>query len=108
MFPYTLDNPAYGWCGLSSALRVRFRGGAVRAVSVAEVIAPTGADAAVRDLMAALARAGVTATCSAPGAPRYGDLSVADPQRYDEKDPGLQIGSSGYIGRRTRLKSSRA
>ncbi len=25
-FPYTLDNPAYGWFGLSSTLRVRFRG----------------------------------------------------------------------------------
>ncbi len=75
-FPYTLDNPAYGWFGLSSALRVRFRGGAVRAVSVAEVIAPAGSDAEVRDLMAALARAGVTATCSLPDASRYGDLSV--------------------------------
>ncbi|PRC57687.1 hypothetical protein C6A85_32300, partial [Mycobacterium sp. ITM-2017-0098] len=59
VFPYTLDNPAYGWFGLSSALRVRLRGGAVRAVAVAEVIAQPGAD--VRDLMAALARTGVTA-----------------------------------------------
>src|SRR5690606_6671056 len=31
VFPYTLDNPAHGWFGLSSAVRVRFRGGAVRA-----------------------------------------------------------------------------
>lgn len=91
VFPYTLDNPAYGWFGLSSALRVRFRGGAVRAVSVAEVIAPTGADAAVRDLMAALARAGVTATCSAPGAPRYGDLSV------DSNLPDVRISIGGPV-----------
>lgn len=75
-FPYTLDNPAYGWFGLSSALRVRFRSGAARAVSVAEVISPTGAEPAVRELVTALARAGVTATCTAADAPRYGDLSV--------------------------------
>lgn len=75
--PWTLDNPAYGWFGLSSALRVRI-GDAVRAVSVAEVIAPedTGVDSAPRDLMVALVRAGVTATCSAAEKPRYGDLSV--------------------------------
>ncbi|WP_349269795.1 alpha-mannosidase [Mycolicibacterium parafortuitum] len=83
--PYTLDNPAYGWFGLSSALRVRFRGGAVRAVSVAEVISPTGAEPAVRELVAALARAGVTATCSAADAPRYGDLAV------DSNLPDLRI-----------------
>lgn len=88
-FPYTLDNPAYGWFGLSSALRVRFRGAAVRAVSVAEVIAPKGADAQVRELMAALARAGVTATCSAAGAARYGDLSV------DSNLPDMRISIGG-------------
>ena len=78
--PGTLDNPAYGWFGLSSALRVRDRDG-VRAVSVAEVVVPAEAQAGalVRDLMVALARAGVTATCS--GAcdahrPRYGYLGV--------------------------------
>ena len=26
-FPYTLDNPAYGWFGLSSMVRVRIPGG---------------------------------------------------------------------------------
>ncbi|MDY6999232.1 MAG: NEW3 domain-containing protein, partial [Actinomycetota bacterium] len=78
--PYTLDNPAYGWFGLSSTVRVRFRGGAVRAIAVAEVVIPSRVDAdteaAVRDLMTALARAGVTATCSVADAPRYGDLAV--------------------------------
>ncbi|WP_460355662.1 glycoside hydrolase family 38 N-terminal domain-containing protein [Mycobacterium sp. ZZG] len=73
--PYTLDNPAHGWFGLSSAMRVRFRGGAVRAVSVAEVVCPV-VDDDVRALIAALGRAGVTATCSLADAPRYGDLSV--------------------------------
>jgi alpha-mannosidase len=75
--PWTLDNPAYGWFGLSSAARVRV-GGGVRAVSVAEVVAPTesASSGLARDLMVALARAGVTATCSSVDKPRYGDLAV--------------------------------
>src|SRR5262249_34849071 len=75
--PWTLDNPAYGWFGLSSAARVRV-GDGVRAVSGAEVVAPT-ADASgplARDLMVAWARAGVTATCSSADKPRYGHLDV--------------------------------
>ena len=50
----------------------------VRAVSVAEVISPTEAESAAlaRDLMVALVRAGVTATCSSADKPRYGDLDV--------------------------------
>ncbi|KMV14145.1 alpha-mannosidase [Mycolicibacterium conceptionense] len=72
--PWTLDNPAYGWFGLSSAVRVRI-GDAVRAVSVAEVVA-SGEGADPRELMVALVRAGVTATCSAADKPRYGDLAV--------------------------------
>lgn len=78
--PYTLDNPAHGWFGLSATARIRFRGTAARAIAVAEVVIPAAADApllaAVRELMAALGRAGVTATCSSADAPRYGDLSV--------------------------------
>jgi alpha-mannosidase len=75
--PWTLDNPAYGWFGLSSAARVRV-GDAVRAVSVAEVIAPTEAAGGplARDLVVALVRAGVTATCSSADRPRYGHLDV--------------------------------
>ncbi|WP_102141868.1 NEW3 domain-containing protein [Mycobacterium hubeiense] len=75
--PWTLDNPAYGWFGLSSAARIRV-GDAVRAVAAAEVVAPTEAasNVSARDLVVALARAGVTATCSSPDKPRYGDLSV--------------------------------
>ncbi|MGZ5390404.1 MAG: glycoside hydrolase family 38 N-terminal domain-containing protein [Mycobacterium sp.] len=74
---WTLDNPAYGWFGLSSAVRVRV-GDGVRAVSVAEVVSPTEAASAplARSLMVALARAGVTATCSGADHPRYGDLDV--------------------------------
>ncbi len=75
--PYTLDNPAYGWFGLSSAMRVRVNDG-VRAVSVAEVISPSEAESAplARDLMVALVRAGVTATCSSADKPRYGNLDI--------------------------------
>ena len=75
--PWTLDNPAQGWFGLSSAVRIRV-GTRTRAVSVAEVVAPTEdtAAAVARDLMVALVRAGVTATCSSAPRPRYGHLDV--------------------------------
>jgi alpha-mannosidase len=89
-FPYTLDNPAYGWFGLSSTVRVRFGSHAVRAISVAEVVSPGGtADPLARDLMVALARAGVTATCSHASAARYGDLSV------DSNLPDVRISLGG-------------
>jgi alpha-mannosidase len=75
--PWTLENPAYGWFGLSSAARVRV-GDGVRAVSVAEVVAPTEPMGGLlaRDLVVALVRAGVTATCSSADKPRYGRLGV--------------------------------
>ena len=75
--PWTLDNPAYGWFGLSSAARIRV-GDGVRAVSVAEIVSPAEAASAAlaRPLMVALVRAGVTATCSGADHPRYGDLGV--------------------------------
>lgn len=74
--PWTLDNPAHGWFGLSSCVRI-VAGEHTRAVSVAEVIAPSEGDAApARDLMVALVRAGVTATCSIADRPRYGHLDV--------------------------------
>ena len=73
----TLDNPAYSWFGLSSAARVCVDD-SVRAVSVAEVVSPAEASSGplARDLMVALVRAGVTATCSGADKPRYGDLGV--------------------------------
>ncbi len=75
---WTLDNPAYGWFGLSSAVRVRVGSTAVRAVSVAEVVSPSeeASGPLARELMVALVRAGVTATCSGADKPRYGDLAV--------------------------------
>ena len=74
---WTLDNPAYSWFGLSSAARVRVDD-SVRAVSVAEVVSPDEAMSGplARDLMVALVRAGVTATCSGADKPRYGHLDV--------------------------------
>ncbi|MFZ4374642.1 MAG: NEW3 domain-containing protein, partial [Mycobacterium sp.] len=59
----------------SSAARIRV-GSATRAVSVAEVIAPSEDGDVARDLMVALVRTGVTATCSAAEHTRYGHLEV--------------------------------
>ena len=76
--PWTLENPAYGWFGLSTAARIRLGDNDVHAISVAEVVTPAEAESAplARDLMVALVRAGVTATCSGADKPRYGHLEV--------------------------------
>ena len=95
---YTLDNPAHEWFGIGSTARVTLTGRAgerrSHAIGVAEVIAPAdpatdgfaprdagagagiGVRQAVRDLMVALARQGVTATCSVPEGPRYGSAEL--------------------------------
>ncbi|WP_297594935.1 NEW3 domain-containing protein [Mycobacterium sp.] len=88
---WTLDNPAYGWFGLSSAARVRVSGAGVRAISVAEVVSPaeTLSGPLARELMVALVRAGVTATCSAADKPRYGSLEV------DSNLPDVRIALGG-------------
>jgi alpha-mannosidase len=87
---WTLDNPAYGWFGLSSAVRVRV-GNDVRAVAVAEVVSPaeTVSGPLARELMVALVRAGVTATCSGADKPRYGHLDV------DSNLPDVRIALGG-------------
>ncbi len=87
---WTLDNPAYAWFGLSSAARVRV-GDDTRAVSVAEVVSPSESVSGplARELMVALVRAGVTATCSSAGKPRYGNLDV------DSNLPDLRIALGG-------------
>ncbi|GIH15375.1 NEW3 domain-containing protein [Rugosimonospora africana] len=80
--PWTLDNPANTWFGLGSTARVRLTSPdgvplGERAIGVAEVVVPgvdDGADA--RDLVVALARAGVTATTSSADGSRYGWLNV--------------------------------
>ncbi|MBS4728758.1 alpha-mannosidase [Mycobacterium sp. SM1] len=88
--PWTLDNPAYGWFGLSSAARVRV-GAGVRAVSVAEVVVPaeTMSHSLARGLLVALVRAGVTATCGSADKPRYGHLEV------DSNLPDFRIALGG-------------
>ena len=72
--PFTLDNPAQEWFGLGSAARV-VTGSQAWPLGTAEVIA-AGPDPAARDLLAALARHGVTATCGLPDGPRYGSLDL--------------------------------
>ncbi len=106
---YTLDNPAHEWFGVGSTARVALIGAAgerrLRAIGVAEVIAPAGpasdafaprdgllgrgARKAVRDLLIALARQGVTATCSAPTGPRYGSIEL------DSNLPDVRISIGG-------------
>ncbi|HYB81562.1 MAG TPA: NEW3 domain-containing protein, partial [Mycobacterium sp.] len=88
---WTLDNPAYSWFGLSSAARVRVGSSTVRAVSVAEVVSPaeTMSGPLARELMVALVRAGVTATCSGADKPRYGHLDV------DSNLPDMRIALGG-------------
>jgi alpha-mannosidase len=85
---FTLDNPAHEWFAVGSTARIALVGGAgapqFQAIGVAEVVTPpvpagpaaglTRAD--VRDLVAALARQGVTATCSLADGPRYGAIEI--------------------------------
>jgi alpha-mannosidase len=90
--PWTQDNPAYTWAGLSSAVRVALRddrGIRLRhAIGVAEIIADDDT-AGLRDLVAVLAGQGVTATVSRPTGPRYGDL------RLDSNLPDVRISIGG-------------
>ena len=84
--PFTLDNPAYNWFALGATARVvlldpgasgdDIRGG--RAIGVAEVIVPgeERQDDAVRGLVIALVRQGVTSTLSTDEGARYGVLHV--------------------------------
>ncbi|MGW2150247.1 glycoside hydrolase family 38 N-terminal domain-containing protein [Nonomuraea bangladeshensis] len=75
--PWTLDNPANTWFGLSATAKVDLGEAGARALGVAEVVVPDAAEApAARDLVVALARAGVTATTSTAPGTRYGWLDV--------------------------------
>ena len=92
---YTLDNPAHQWFGLGSTARVRTGGpgGTIQAIGVAEVVCPDSSDSGlrevIRDLMVALAAAGVTATCSQAGGSRYGGLDA------DSNLPDVRIAVGG-------------
>jgi alpha-mannosidase len=77
---YTLDNPATEWFAVGSTARVSMPGpggaGQLQAIGVAEVVCPPALRNSARELLAALASKGVTATCSVPGGPRYGYLEL--------------------------------
>ncbi|MER5215225.1 NEW3 domain-containing protein [Streptomyces sp. NPDC002838] len=95
-FPWTLDNPANTWFGLGSTARVAVQddSGAYlgqRAIGVAELVYAdwdTAGDLGT-PLAAALVRAGVTATSTIAGGPRYGDLEV------DSNLPDIRIAIGG-------------
>jgi alpha-mannosidase len=95
-FPWTLDNPANTWFGLGSTARVavhddtgRFLGH--RSIGVAELVYVSWDEAGElgTPLAAALVRAGVTATSTVAGGPRYGDLEV------DSNLPDIRIAVGG-------------
>jgi alpha-mannosidase len=93
---FTLDNPAHEWFGLGSTARVALATPAgarrMRAIGVAEVVMPAAGDGCrepARDLLVALARAGVTATCSRADGPRYGSIDV------DSNLPDVRIALGG-------------
>ncbi|MDH6606643.1 alpha-mannosidase [Streptomyces sp. SAI-208] len=95
-FPWTLDNPANTWFGLGSTARVALRDdtGALlgrRAFGVAELVYADWhvAGELGAPLAAALVRAGVTATSTIAGGPRYGDLEV------DSNLPDIRIAVGG-------------
>lgn len=91
--PFTLDNPCANWFGVGATARVAVGDRASRAISVAEVIVPAGSadDPAVRDLVTALVRQGVTSTLSTDTGPRYGRIAV------DSNLPDVRIVIGGPV-----------
>ncbi|GLP63653.1 alpha-mannosidase [Streptomyces sp. TUS-ST3] len=95
-FPWTLDNPANTWFALGSTARVALKddsGASLgqRAFGVAELVYADWDEAGElgAPLAAALVRAGVTATSTVAGGPRYGDLEV------DSNLPDIRIAVGG-------------
>ncbi|MEV4619461.1 glycoside hydrolase family 38 C-terminal domain-containing protein [Asanoa sp. NPDC049573] len=91
LHPWTLDNPAYRWFGSGTTARVTLADGAAvgqRAIGVAEVVTADPAGLG-RPLAVALVRAGVTATCTEPDAPRYGRSQI------DSNLPDVRIAVGG-------------
>src|SRR6266851_3531176 len=94
---YTLDNPAHQWFGLGSTARVRIgdlrgRNGLAQAIGVAEIVCPlmpNGLRDTLRQLLIALAAAGVTATCSQADGSRYGGIDA------DSNLPDVRIAVGG-------------
>jgi alpha-mannosidase len=110
--PFTLDYPAYDWFGLSSCVKVELGEDEARAISVAEVVIPSGPDWGELgdELAAALVKQGVTSTVSTDDDGRYGlidldsnlpdaRISVGGPEMnkfsaaaLESADPGLGSG----------------
>ncbi len=89
---YTLDNPAHQWFGTGAVARVRDRSGLSQAIGVAELVCPLPPNEVgglLRDLLVALAAAGVTATCSQADGTRYGAVDV------DSNLPDVRIAVGG-------------
>ncbi len=91
---YTLDNPAHQWFGVGSTARVRTGDapGLTQAIGVAEVVCPllpNGLRDTLRELLVALAAAGVTATCSQADGSRYGAIDA------DSNLPDVRIAVGG-------------
>ncbi len=84
--PFTLDHPAYNWFALGATARIALgapgapvsEARAARAIGVAEVVVPDDPrqDDAVRELVIALVRQGVTSTVSRHDGHRYGVLHI--------------------------------
>jgi alpha-mannosidase len=94
--PWTLDNPAYTWFGVGSTARVALSdpdspAPVRRAVGVAEVVADRRlvSDPAVRGLVVALVRAGVTSTTALDTGSRCGLLDI------DSNLPDVRIAVGG-------------
>jgi len=91
---YTLDNPAHQWFGVGSTARVRTGDprGLTQAIGVAEVVCPllpNDLRDTLRELLVALAAAGVTATCSQADGSRYGGIDA------DSNLPDIRIAVGG-------------
>jgi len=84
--PFTLDNPAFNWFGLGTSARVSLvetgsetaTPSSEVAIGIAEVVASgdPALDEAVRALVVALVRQGVTSTVSSHNRDRYGVLHI--------------------------------
>ncbi len=90
--PWTLDNPAYQWFGLSAPARISFANGTGVPIAVAEIVVPHEEDTAdARDLAVRLAQSGVTSTTSYAHGTRYGLLS------FDSNLPDVRFSLGGPL-----------
>jgi alpha-mannosidase len=100
---WTLDNPAHHWFGIGSVAQIALTApngatsaAALQAIGVAEVVTPNALPAdqrsLVKDLVVALAGAGVTATTSRAAGTRYGSIDL------DSNLPDFRIALGGPDG----------